>query len=50
MRDRGYSWPDPIPGEGAWYDDDLRSRGIDPDRPAVQRDLAACFARETSSP
>jgi hypothetical protein len=44
MRRKGYDWPDPIPDQGAWYDDDLEAAGIDPDDPVVMRELAECEA------
>jgi hypothetical protein len=45
LRDRGLPWPDPIPGQGAWYDDDVEAAGIDWEAPHVRRAVQACEAR-----
>jgi hypothetical protein len=45
MRAKGYGWPDPIPAEGGFRDDDLAAAGIDADDPQVVRDERDCMRR-----
>jgi hypothetical protein len=45
LRDRGLPWPDPIPEQGAWYDDEVEAAGIDWEAPHVRQAVQACEAR-----